>query len=200
MGLWKINAPSNSVSPMYENIPFNDRSLTERLTFHKIRQTKTVCTLSDFWNKSSTAFTWNRFAALGLICTGTISVTSIKTKPIANFYIQMHVLLNFGRKISSFALFRRYLHISATAARYEKAILLCWSACLETYRIYRYSCSCTYKISSTPGVSNIRPVAWLDPARGMILWNKNFFVCLRSISSYTSITGDYRFQLLATST
>jgi len=54
------------------------------------------------------------------------------------------------------------------------------------------------------GVSNIRhsgkirPVAWLDPARGMILWNKNFFICLRSLSSYTSITGDYRFQLLAT--
>jgi len=56
------------------------------------------------------------------------------------------------------------------------------------------------------GVSNIRPagqirsVAWLDPARGMILWNKTFFVCLRSLSSYTSITGTYRFQLLATLT
>ena len=53
---------------------------------------------------------------------------------------------------------------------------------------------------SNPGVSNIRPVAWLDPARRMILWNKSFFVCLRSLSSYTSITGDYRFQLLATLT
>ena len=59
---------------------------------------------------------------------------------------------------------------------------------------------------SNAGVSNIRPagqiwpVAWLDPARGKILWNKNFFVCLRSLSSYTSITGDYRFQLLATLT
>ena len=63
---------------------------------------------------------------------------------------------------------------------------------------------CKEHFGSTSGVSNIRPagqiwsVAWLDPARGMILWNKNFFVCLRSLSTYTSITGDYRFQLLAT--
>jgi len=40
------------------------------------------------------------------------------------------------------------------------------------------------------GMSNIwpagqkRPVAWLDPARWMILWNKNFFVCLKSIQLY----------------
>jgi len=68
-----------------------------------------------------------------------------------------------------------------------------------------YSCSIFLDLSKA-GVSNIRPkaqirpVAWLDPARGMILWNKNFFFCLRSLSSYTSITGDYRFQLLATLT
>jgi len=47
-----------------------------------------------------------------------------------------------------------------------------------------------------PGVSNIRPagqkrpVARLNPARGMILQSKNFFVCLRSLSNYTSMIGD----------
>jgi len=47
-----------------------------------------------------------------------------------------------------------------------------------------------------PGVSNIRPtgqnrpVPRLNVARGMILQSKNFLVCLRSLSSYTSITGD----------
>ena len=55
-------------------------------------------------------------------------------------------------------------------------------------------------VSNIQPAGQIRPVAWLDPGRGMILWNKNFFVCLRSLSNYTSITGDCRFQFLATLT
>jgi len=55
---------------------------------------------------------------------------------------------------------------------------------------------------SNSGVSNIqragqnRPVAMLDPARGMILQSKNVFVCLRSISSHTSINWWLDFNYL----
>ena len=54
---------------------------------------------------------------------------------------------------------------------------------------------CSTAICSS-GVWNIRPaghnrpVARLSPARGLILQSKNLFVCLRSLSSYTSITSD----------
>ena len=75
--------------------------------------------------------------------------------------------------------------------------ILCWLSDFGRNLLWALSISGVSNIRPT---GQIRPVAWLDPARGMILWNKNCFVCLRSLSSYTSITVDYRFQLLATLT